>query len=266
MPDFITEILSPQNWPTFVFISARLGGMMFSAPLWSMLAWPHRARVATTILLAILLVPGAPRTVLSDRMLDLPFGLVMEMLVGLVIGLTAAVIVQGVGYAGEVVSLQMGLSLGPALAPMPDIQASGVGQLKAFLALLIYTSVGGHLILLKGLADSLRILPPGMPMSIETGGRTSALLLTTLFTTSLRTAAPVMVALLLTNLALAILSRAVPHLNAMMVALPITIGVGLVMVGASLPFVATAVNGWMRELPGAVQSAVESFRPLATGP
>jgi flagellar biosynthetic protein FliR len=265
MPDFIREILTPGNWPTFVFITTRLTGMMITAPLWSMTPWTRTARTAATVLLAILLLPGSPRTVLSERMLDLPIGLAMELLVGIVIGLTAAVIVQGIGFAGEVISLQMGLGLGPALAPMPDLDTNGVGQLKALLALFIYTSVGGHLILLKGLAESLHTLPPGMPMNIEAGGRAGALLLGGLYSTALRAAAPVMVSLLLTNIALAIMSRAVPQLNIMIVALPVTIAVGLVMLGACLPFVASAIHGWFRDLPATVQSVVETFRPIAAG-
>jgi flagellar biosynthesis protein FliR len=265
MPDFITEIMSPRNWPTFVFVSARLTGLIMAAPLWSMSTWPRSARGAAVVLLAILLLPGSPKTVLSERMLDLPIALAMEILVGIVIGMSAAVIVQGIGTAGEVLSMQMGLALGPVLAPLPELQVHGIGQLKSFLALLIYTSAGGHLILLKGLSDSLHSLPPGMPMSCDNGARAGVMLLSTMYSTAIRAAAPVMVSLLLTNLALAIMTRAVPQLNVMMVALPITIGIGLVMVGASLPFVAAALQGWMSDLPAAIRSLVDNFRPLAAG-
>jgi flagellar biosynthesis protein FliR len=71
-----------------------------------------------------------------------------------------------------------------------------------------------------------------------------------------------MVALLLTNAALAILNRAVPQLNAMMVALPLTIGVGLIMLGAALPFLANNIGGWMNALPADVLRAVDSFHPV----
>ena len=62
-----------------------------------------------------------------------------------------------------------------------------------------------------------------------------------------------MVALLLTNVALGILSRAVPQLNAMMVSFPLSIGVGLLMFSVSLPIVASVVAGWMNEMPGSVR-------------
>jgi flagellar biosynthetic protein FliR len=186
--------------------------------------------------------------------------------VGIAIGLTAAVLVQAMTLAGEVLSLQMGLSLGPVLAPTPDVQVPGVAQLYTVLALLIYSSLGGHLMLLRGLADSLRALPPGSEFGLAAGAAAPAAdLLRTLFTCAVRAAAPVMVALLLANLALAVMSRAVPQLNAMMVAFPITIGVGLVMTGAALPVMAGAMRGWTESLPAMVAAALRAFQP-AGGP
>lgn len=262
MPDFLIQALRPASWPAFVLISTRLGGLMLAAPLWSMTALPRPARAAITVLLAILLLPGAPRVTLPDQWLDLPLPLAMEFIVGLAIGLTAAVVVQGAALAGEVISLQMSLSLGPALLPTPDMQVSGVGQIQSALALLIYVSVGGHTMLLQGLADSLRTLPPGMPMSLQGGATGATMLAGTLFSSALRAAAPVMVALLLANLALAILSRAVPHLNAMMVSFPIVIALGLVTLGASLSVVAPVIERWMHGIPGQVQEVLQSFQPV----
>jgi flagellar biosynthetic protein FliR len=252
MPPFLNQVMAPQNWPTFVLLTARLTGLMLAAPLWSMTALPRAARAAITVVLATLLLPSAPKTALGDRVLDLPLPMAMELVVGIVIGLTGAVLIQGVTLAGEVISLQMGLSLGPALSPMPDLQAPGIGQLKGLLALAIYVGVGGHLLLLKGLADSLQVLPPGTSMNLELGGRAAASMVGGLYTSAVQAAAPVMVALLMSNAALALLSRAVPQINTMMVSLPLTIGIGLVMLGTALPIVASIVTGWMRELPAGV--------------
>ena len=167
--------------------------------------------------------------------------------------------IEGAALAGEVISIQMGLSLGPALAPTPDVQISGVGQLENLLAGLIYVSVGGHLVLLSGLADSLRTLPPGAPFDAVGGASAGVLAFGALFTTAVRTAAPVMVTLLLVSLALAVLSRAVPQLNVWLQSFPVTIGVGLLMLGGSLGVVAHVLHSEMSELPGTVDSIVALF-------
>ena len=260
-PPELAQAMAPDRWPTFVLVTARIGGLMLTAPMWSMTMLPKTARGAITVLLALALTPLAPRTPLPDQALELPIPVAMEMVIGIAIGLTAAVLVQGVALAGEVLSLQMGLSLGPQLAPLPDVPVSGVGQLTTFLALVVYLATGGHLVMLRGLAESLRLLPPGLPIALDSGGRLAAVFCEALFGSAVRAAAPVMVALLLANLALAILSRAVPQLNAMMVSLPVTVGVGLVTVGLTLPLLAAMIGGWMQALPVSVDRLLLGFRP-----
>lgn len=261
MGELFSQALAPDRWPALVLITARLTGLMFTGPLWSMSALPRSARAAITVVLALALLPLVPTVPPMNRLLDLPVPLAMELVIGLAIGMTAAVIVQGVALAGETLSMQMGLSLSPTLAPMPDIQLSGIGNLQTFVALLVYVSVGGHLMLLEGLAGSLRTLPPGTGIDLAEGGRSAALMLGTVYGAAIRAAAPVMVTLLLTNVALALMSRAVPQLNAMMVSLPITMALGLLMVGISLPIVAATIGGWMVALPAAVAQVVQSFQP-----
>jgi len=264
-PDFLRTLMAPDRWPTFVLITTRLAGLMATAPLWSMPTMPRTIRAAITLLLALFLLPSAPKAAVPSQVIDLPIPLIFEFVIGLAIGLTAAVFVQGVGLTGEVLSIQMGLSLGPTLDPMADIQSSGVGQLQAMLAVFVYMSVGGHLQLLRGLADSLQALPPGAPIAFNDGAHVAVSLMSTFFTAAVRCAAPVMVSLLLVNCALAILSRAVPQLNVMMVSLPVTIAVGLVMLGLSMPMVAATVDHWVRDLPETVGATLNAFQP-ATGP
>jgi flagellar biosynthetic protein FliR len=259
-PEAISQAMAPDRWPTFVLVTARIGGLMLTAPMWSMTMLPRTARGAITVALALALTPLAPKTGLPDHAIELPVPVAIEMVIGMAIGLTAAVLVQGVALAGEVLALQMGLSLGPALAPIPDVPVSGVGQMTTFLALVLYLAVGGHLMMIAGLADSLRLLPPGAPLALGAGAGQAALFCEALFGSAVRAAAPVMVALLLTNLALAMLSRAVPQLNAMMVSLPLTIGVGLVGIGLALPTLAHAVGGWMQALPASIERLLLGFR------
>src|SRR5262249_48056998 len=158
----------------FVLITARVGGLMLTAPLWSMPTLPRTIRAAITLLLSLFLLPDAPAAPVPSQVIDLPVPLMMEFAIGLAVGLTAAVFVQGVGLAGEVLPIQRGLSIGPALAPVADVESSGVGQIQAMLAVMVYLGVGGHLVLLRGLAQSLQALPPGAPLAIADGAHAAA--------------------------------------------------------------------------------------------
>ena len=261
VPDFIGGALVPERWPTFVLVTGRIGGLMLTAPGWSGTTLPATVRTAVTVVLALVLLPIAPAVVLPAQVLDLPLPMAAEIAIGVVIGLAAAVLVQAVGLAGEVVSMQMGLSIAPALAPVPEMQVVGLGQISTLLAILIYLLLGGHLMLIRALGDSLRMLPPGGGIAFTAGGPAATALAGQLFSCAASAAGPVMVALLLTNIALAVLSRAVPQINAMTVSFPITIGVGLFMFAVSLPNVSAVVARWVQELPTGVEGLLIPFQP-----
>src|SRR5262249_13773025 len=147
--------------------------------------------------------------------LDLPLPLAIEGLVGVGIGLAAAVFVQGAAYAGELLGVQMGLSLGPAAAGLQELPSSEFGQLFGLFATTLYLGLDGHLTLLGGLARSLRALPPGSVLEVAGGAHAAAAMLGALFATAACVAAPVLATLLLVHVALALMNRAVPQLNAL---------------------------------------------------
>jgi flagellar biosynthetic protein FliR len=136
-----------------------------------------------------------------------------------------------------------------------------MAQIKTMLALFLYAATGGHLVLLAALAGSLRQLPPGSPVDLAAGAQAAATLAGTLFACAIAAAAPVMVTLLLVNAALAMLNRAVPQLNAMLVSLPVSVAVGLVTLALALPGIAGVMHGWMTALPGRVADALGAFAP-----
>ncbi len=260
-PSLLTT-LSPANWPAFVLVSVRVGGMMFTAPFWSMTTMPRTLRSAIVVLFSVLLLPSAAVPHIPDDMMAMAVALASEMVLGVAIGLTGAAFIHGMALAGEVVSLQMGLMLGAALVPMPEAPVSGVGELKSFLALSLYVALGGHLTLLQGLGASLGAIPPGGALNLPGGGQEVVAIAGTVFTTAVRAAAPIMVALFLANLALAILSKAVPQLNVMMVAFPVTISLGFIVLAASLPFLAQLIGGWTGAMPASLEGILRAFTPL----
>lgn len=259
----VLEFLAPIQWPMFALVSARVIGLMLTAPLWSMQAISARIRGAAAVVITLLLMP---KVVASPLAMDggLPIlALVAEFLLGVAMGLTAAFFLHGLTVAAEVISLQMGLSLGVALGGMSDVGTPGIGQLYGQTALVIFAALGGHLLLVTGLAQSLEVLPPGSAMDAQRGGTHLLAMAGSVFVTAVRVAAPVMVVLLVTNLALALLNRAVPQLNTMMVAVPITVVVGLVALGATLLLFGGEVSRWVHAVDDGMGALVRSLRPLA---
>jgi flagellar biosynthesis protein FliR len=259
-PPGLPDLIGIQDWPTFVLVSARISGLFLAAPLWSMTGLPRSIRAAAAVLLSVLLLPVVPQPrPLPDDLLAMSVILAGEASLGIAIGLTGALVMHGITLAGEVTSLQMGLSLGQALGSLPEGATVGVGQLQGYFAVTIYLSLGGHLTLYQGLAASFTAVPAGEAVTGVQGGQQLVELAGVVFSAAIRAAAPMIVALLLANLAVAILGKAVPQLNIMMVSFPVTIAIGLVMLGASLPFLAAFLSGTVESLPGLVGQTIQMF-------
>lgn len=265
-PDALQQALTPDRWPALILVTARVTGLMLSAPLWSMTTMPRAVRAAVTVVLSVLLLPAAPQMALPEQPFDLPLPLAIEGLIGVTTGLTAAVLVQGAAFAGELLGIQMGLSMGAAVMVLPDLPNSELGHLFGLFATVLYLGLDGHLALIGGLADSLRALPPGSPVDLANGAMVSSQLVGALFATAISVAAPVLVTLLLTHIAMALLNRAIPQLNALMTSFPITIGAGLLMLGFALPVITGAFSNHLDQLPDMVDHALGAWRPAAGGP
>ena len=157
-----------------------------------------------------------------------------------VIGLSLAFVMQltlaGVSLAGELMSFQMGLGFATMYDPLSTSQTGVVAEMVTLCSTMAFLALNGHLLMIATLAESFRAIPLATPAvnagvwlnMAELGGQ--------VFATGLLLSLPVLIALLITNLALAILSRAAPQLNLMAIGFPITLTVGLGLLALTLPY------------------------------
>ena len=219
-------------WP---FI--RILGLMIAAPLFGNQRFPLRMRVGLALLITVVVAPTLPP--LPDIAPDSTAGLgifMQQLLIGLAMGFAVRMVFTAVEMAGELIGLQMGLGFAVFYDPQNSGQMPVVGQFLGLVATLTFLALNGHLMMISTLADSFREMPITAaavdPLAWRTiagwGGRIlySALLLSL----------PVVAALLTTNLALGVLTRAAPQLNVFAVGFPITLTVGFGALLLSLPF------------------------------
>lgn len=236
---------------TAALLAARLGGLFLAAPMYSSRAIPMRVRTVVLILLTAALLPGLETVATPPS----PLTFAVETGIGLTIGLAASLYIAGATAAGDLLAIQMGLSGSTTLNPMSGESMPIVGQFAQLTALMVVLSLGGHIVMIEALRDSLTLAPLGEPVAIDSGLRALVDLAGRVFTIALRFAAPVMAALLLSNIVLGVLGRAAPQMNVLMVAFPVQIGVGLLTLAASIPIIGTLLGGWAFDL-------AESFEVL----
>lgn len=206
---------------------ARILGLLSAAPILSSKAVPVRIRVAFGIVLALTLIPGLapPPAIPISSWLGLLI-LAQQILIGLAIGLVMRVLFAAVDLAGSVIAMQMGLSFAVFFDPDGGGQTAVVADFFAALATLLFLAVNGHLLLLAALGHSFAALPISAAPLASAGLAQLVQLGAVIFATGLHLALPVIGILLLTNLAIGVLTRAAPQLNLLAVGFPLTLLAG----------------------------------------
>jgi len=236
------DLFAPGSSQTLVLLAARVGGLVLVAPVFATKNLPTTVKTALIILLTALLQPMALSQTTGIPAIT-PETFVGETLVGFALGLGAALLIGAAGLAGDVMGMQIGLSGAAILDPINNTQENVLGVFGTLFATTLMLAVDAHLVMIDALSKSLHFAPiggglhaVGLYAMVKGAG--------VLFGLGLQFAAPVIAAVLVANTALAILSRAAPQLNILSVAFPIQIGIGLVSLSASIPFIGAFYHGW----------------------
>jgi flagellar biosynthesis protein FliR len=237
------DLLAPGSATALVLLGFRVGGMVLIAPVFTSRVLPTSVRTAVLVLLAWLLHPVAHASAAGPIAIT-PAAALSETLIGLSIGLGAAMLVGAAEAAGELLAVQMGLSGAASLDPLTQVSVPVLGQFTSLFAITLMLSVDGHLVMLDAVAESLRFLPVGSELNLGAGLSAMVATGSTLFVLGLRFAAPVLAVVLLANVALAVLSRAAPQLNVLSIAFPLQIGLGLFALAAAIPTIGAFYLGW----------------------
>jgi flagellar biosynthesis protein FliR len=238
--------------PTFLLALARCGGLVAFAPPFSGQAVPRQVKVGLSVLLALILTPLLPPigAAAFGSTLGLAATLVGELAVGAVMGTAVRFTFAGIGMAGELSSIQIGLGMPAALDPHAQIQVTAVNNLLDQIAVLIFLAVGGHHHLLLGLVQSITLAPP---LTVGFDGGTLEYLMglfAAAFLLAVRLAAPVGAAMLVAMVALGLLNRAAPQVNVFMVSFALILCIGFLVLLVALPLLVSIIAASFRDLPG----------------
>jgi flagellar biosynthetic protein FliR len=257
----VPNFFAPGNAEVLALLFARVGGLVLIAPMFTSKAIPVSVKTAITVLLTLLLHPLALAGTHGTFPQVTPETFIGETLVGFALGLGAALLVGASSLAGELMGVQIGLSGAAVLDPINNTQGNVIGTFTNLFAISLLFAVDAHLVMIDAVGKSLNIFPlgsgihaAGLLAMVKSGSM--------LFGLGLQFAAPVVAAVLVGNVALAILTRAAPALNLFSVAFPIQIGIGLTSMAAAIPFIGAFYRGWSGVYSGTLDTV---FHALASG-
>jgi flagellar biosynthetic protein FliR len=235
----------------FGLVLVRLSTAFFFVPVLGGTAIPLPSRISVAVVFSVLLTPLAmaqgPQTPEIVAVVLAAFG---EFLVGLGIGLVVRLVLLIGEIAGAIVDLQMGFAFSMIADPLTRETTPVTARLMGVVTTLLFLLLDGHHYVIAGLGASLQHAPIGSGLARLSNLLALPLLLSTIMHTGLRIAAPVMVALLLSNASLALLARAAPQLNLFILGFGLSIGVGMIILATAFWSSLVIVIQHLRQLPG----------------
>jgi len=236
-------------------LTVRLTIALALSPAITAFGVPASVRVALTVALAGLAyadrnpAPDAAGWAASPSSLIMP--VMVEIFIGALLGLAVQVVLAALALAGRLMDVQVGFAIGSLFDPVSGTGSNVLGAMMGLLGATLFMASDAHLQLAGWLAQSIDVFPLGQPVTLNEPLRP---LLGTgfLFTLGLTFAAPVVVALLITDLAMGVAARNMPQVNVLLLATPVKVIVAYTV----LIF---AVRGWGSLLGQGFRRAAEAL-------
>jgi flagellar biosynthetic protein FliR len=227
----------------FFLVLARVSPLFVLAPLFSSKMVPARVKGIVAVGLSIGLTPLAVhgQTIPTDPMAVAGM-LVVQVLVGLAFAFAVGMVVTAIEAAGSLTDMVAGFSFGAVIDPINGNQGGTMANLYSLVGLAMFIAIGGDAWTLHGLQKTFELVPLTKAPQIAslTSGVEQAF--ATIFVSAVEVAAPVILALLITDVAFGMIAKVVPQVNIFGVGFPMKVGVAMLIVAASLPFLGSFMS------------------------
>ena len=214
-----------------LLVMLRCTGLVFTAPIFGHHSIPTLVKFGLAAALAVALDKTAG---VSAGALPLLVAAPIELIIGISLGYILSLGFQGVELAGRVISIQLGLSLAAVFSPTEEEASTAIDPFFSVMAGLVFLAMNLHLAVVQTLAHSFAVYPigGGWPADLAmTGAQTIALVLEL----GVRVALPIALVLLLVELSVALLARAIPQINVFILGLPLKMLVGIAVLAVAMP-------------------------------
>lgn len=231
----LTQVMS---WlGAFLWTMVRTAGMVAVAPVFGARMIPMRIRVVVVLALTWVILPMVPSVPAID---PLSFAGVLitaqQLLIGIIMGFAVQLVFAALVVGGQVIAMSMGLGFASMVDPQNGIQVPVLSQYYVMFGTLVFLAMNGHLALIELLVQSFHSLPVSAGWPDPTGLWQLAIWGKQMFAGGLHIALPTVTAIMVTQLAFGVVTRAAPQLNIFAVGFPVIMLLGFSAMFVTMPF------------------------------
>jgi flagellar biosynthetic protein FliR len=251
------------GFDAFLLVFVRMTGLFVVAPVFGRRNIPTYLKIGFSFFTAIILVNTIkiPDPDFYDNVLQLGLIIAKEFIVGITIGFVAYMSFTAIYVAGEIIDMQLGFGIVNVMDPISNIQVPITSNLYFILSMLVYMAVNGHHALIKALFDSYNIIPLGTAVFNHSLINSMLVLFGNIFAIGFKIAAPIVAAILITDIALGTISRMVPQLNVFVIGMPLKIFVGIAVLVVSIPAFIYVLEGIFKIIDSSTINFIKELQP-----
>ncbi len=227
----------------------RVSAFLVTWPLFSQTNVPQTIKVLMSLLITLMLVPVVTTHGVPGEMgtYETAMRVIKEVFIGVSIGFLSRMFFYIMNVSGQIMSVSMGLSGVELINPATGSRSTPLDQFQVMLASLVFLAIQGHHMFLRALTESFRIVPLSQMTVNITNFETFTAVLQRVTLIGVQLSAPVLISILVMNVVMAIIGRAVPQINVLITSLPVNILVGFLIVFISVPIIVGRMPGILDE-------------------
>ena len=221
----------------FFLIFLRVTGMFVMSPIFGRQNLPSYYKIGFSFFVTLIMATSVAVVMpaMGGGIARYAYLALREFIVGASIGFIPYLMFSAIYMAGQMIDMKIGFSMVNVLDPVSNIQIPITANFYFILCMLMFITVNAHHMIILAISRSYSAIPLGA-LNID-GELIRALLrlFSDIFAVGFRIAAPIVFTALLADVALGVISKAMPQINVFMVGMPLKILVGLAIMIVTMP-------------------------------
>jgi len=253
--------LNPDTILSFILTLMRVSIIVFALPFFGATVIPTTIKASLCIVLSLALWPklSFPGAMLPGGIVQLTLMLIGEVILAILFNIIVNFLFAAVQTGGYLIGFSMGFSMVNAIDPLTGSQDVVTAYFLSQVTLITFLSLNGHYFLLGALADSFALVPPGGLLLTPSLGEDLLKFSGQIYLLALKFAAPILIPMLLVDLALALAGREAPQMNIFSFGFPLKILIGFLFLTMIFTMMSRYVGDYILEL-------TPMYRSIMKGP
>lgn len=237
-----------------LLVFSRMTGLFVISPVFGRRNLPAYVKIALAFMMSLIII----QTLKIDK-IDYAENIWMyamlvakEFIAGMAIGYVSFMVFTAIYFAGQIIDTQIGFGIVNVIDPLSNIQIPITSNFYFILSMLVFLIINGHHVLIQALFESYRVVPVGQVVFTQGVMDDMLRILASTFMLGFRISGPVVAAVLVSDVALGVISKTIPQMNVFVVGLPLKILLGMLAMVVTLPIFLTVldtlINGMNTEM------------------